>query len=1299
MKKIYLRFLLLITPLICSESSLYAQAVVCPSLAANSVTLNCSTPCATLNVTPSVNLQATTSYSVSAVTYAPFSYTTGTTATFAGAGWSSGTDDSYGDIVNLPFNFCFFGTSYNKIVIGTNGNICFNAVALANAYDPYSISGPLPGSNCTATENAIMGVWNDTYVGGGNIKYATYGTAPCRQFVISWNAVDLFLPGTYCDGNTTTSQIVLYESSNFIDINIGRRAPCAAWNSGYSVCGIENNAGSVFYCPPGENGTTYSATNLSWRFTPTGATSGWTYNWVAPGGASAGTGATVVVCPTVNTVYTVTGTSVACTGVTVSTTASVTVTSAASPITGTPSMCIGATTSLSDPTAGGTWSSTPASVATVSPTGVVSGLSGGTATISYALPSGCIATMVVTVSPIPVISGPTNVCSGSSITLTSSVPGLTWSVSNTAIATIGATTGVLTGITPGVETIYCPPLGTGCTATYTVTINPVANITGTASLCMGTTTTLTSSVVGGTWLSGSTGVATVSASGVVDGISAGTATISYTTPGGCLTKRIVTVNPVALITGVTALCAGGTTTLSNAVTGGTWLSGNTAIATITPTTGVVSGIAPGTSIITYTTAFGCTSTTTVTVIILSGITGNQVLCQGSTTTLFDGGGGGVWSSGNPGVATIGAASGVVAGISAGTANITYTAGGSGCYTTTTVTVNALPAIPVVTNNSPICADSTLMLFATDATTGINYKWTGPASFLSILQNLTIPNAQSGNGGIYNLLITNTTTGCTSTGSTTVVIKPTPAPPSLSALPIPCNGGTLTLSANGAAGATYSWSGPAAYSSTSQNNNIPAVLGTSNGTYTVIATLNGCPSLPATVVATITPNPAAPIVHDTSYCQFYTGIVPLNYQVDSAIGSRLNWFLGTTPLPGAPLPDSAINTYPAGTTWLVTQTVNGCTGTPASVRVTIIPKPQFSINYRNWVCQHDSIMLSYTIVPGSALVTPMYIWSLPVGATAVNGTNVTQPSVDVKFDSANVTYYDGSLTISNLGGECSTNEPFSVRVIPSPVAYAYSRSNICQGDTTGLGLTSKSADAVNFYWYIDGNTLSSSTVVNLIAANSNSGGPYSISWNDSGNHIITIECSTAEGCLSLPTHDTVEVHAIPDATFTYDTKSKGTLCLEDSVLFIANNTNYNCAYLWLPEHSFKNDNKPQIWGKVEQSQSEIMLTVTDPFGCVGSSVQEIDPNSCCTVLFPNAFTPNGDTHNDFFRPIFSGYHKFHSFMIVNRWGQTVFESDDTYPQWDGNHNGVPQDIGVYYYYIKYDCGGKTIEQKGDCTLVR
>ena len=173
MKKIHLRILFALVVLVCASGDLFGQAVVCPSLVSNSATLSCAEPCATLTATPSVDLTATTTYSVAAVTYAPFAYGAGTAATFSGVPWSTSTDDDYGDVVQLPFNFCFFGNTYSSIIIGTNGNICFNT-ALANSSDPWSISGPMPGSNCAATENAIMAVWNDTYVGGGNIYHKIY---------------------------------------------------------------------------------------------------------------------------------------------------------------------------------------------------------------------------------------------------------------------------------------------------------------------------------------------------------------------------------------------------------------------------------------------------------------------------------------------------------------------------------------------------------------------------------------------------------------------------------------------------------------------------------------------------------------------------------------------------------------------------------------------------------------------------------------------------------------------------------------------------------------------------------------------------------------------------------------------------------------------------------------------------------------------------------------------------------------------------------------------------------------------
>ena len=347
-----------------------------------------------------------------------------------------------------------------------------------------------------------------------------------------------------------------------------------------------------------------------------------------------------------------------------------------------------------------------------------------------------------------------------------------------------------------------------------------------------------------------------------------------------------------------------------------------------------------------------------------------------------------------------------------------------------------------------------------------------------------------------------------------------------------------------------------------------------------------------------------------------------------------------------------------------------------------------------MCDHDSLTFSYN---GSVLVSGTYYWSLPPGATPISGTTVNDPTIVVRFDSV---YGPHVLTLAatelNL---CTTYDTISVRVVPPPTSHCYMKPDICLGDTVSLSLSDKSDDASIFSWFIDGTSLINSTAVNIVSANSNSGGPFRISWNDSGNHVVTITCTTNEGCKSDPTYDSVHVHALPDPVFSMAPKATGALCLEDSILFIARHQDANCSYLWEPEHCFNNNNKPEIWGKVEQGRTDIWLTITDPFGCKASYNMQLDPNACCTVLFPTAFTPNGDGLNDKYRPIFNGYHNFHSFRIVNRWGQTIFESANSNPEWDGNFNGVPQDMGVYYYFIKFDCGGNVIEQKGDCTLVR
>jgi gliding motility-associated-like protein len=79
-----------------------------------------------------------------------------------------------------------------------------------------------------------------------------------------------------------------------------------------------------------------------------------------------------------------------------------------------------------------------------------------------------------------------------------------------------------------------------------------------------------------------------------------------------------------------------------------------------------------------------------------------------------------------------------------------------------------------------------------------------------------------------------------------------------------------------------------------------------------------------------------------------------------------------------------------------------------------------------------------------------------------------------------------------------------------------------------------------------------------------------------------------------------------------------------------------------------------------------------------------PISCelCPSEFPNVFTPNGDGVNDLLEPICGG--KSHKFKIQDRWGITVFESDEAKPVWDGRKDWTPCPTGVYFWsMIKSD----------------
>ena len=288
-------------------------------------------------------------------------------------------------------------------------------------------------------------------------------------------------------------------------------------------------------------------------------------------------------------------------------------------ITGASEICVGSASTLTDAAFGGFWNSTTP-YATVSPYGIVTGISAGIATISYTVVNSCgsaSAVLTLTINPLPdggIITGPSTVCTGGTVTLMDGVPGGVWSSSGTGVATVGVT-GVVTGFSAGTVTIsyitvnVCGSAG----ATKIITVNSIPSagiIAGLSSVCTGSAITLTDGTPGGTWSSSGPGFATVSATGIVSGLSAGVVTISYSvvnTCGSAAATKSVTVNSapsVGVITGPSSVCTGSTIALTDGIAGGAWSSIGSGVATV-DVTGIVTGISIGTVTISYTMINAC----------------------------------------------------------------------------------------------------------------------------------------------------------------------------------------------------------------------------------------------------------------------------------------------------------------------------------------------------------------------------------------------------------------------------------------------------------------------------------------------------------------------------------------------------------------------------------------------------------------------------------------------------------------------------------------------------------------------
>jgi len=288
LKSLSLQLFFIFILLFCLNS--FAQGPGCPNVnAGGNIELDCDQPCTDLSAT-FLQTGETTSYEVAPIDYNPPFPSTG------GTPISVNTDDVWSDPIPLPFDFCFYGGTYSEILIGSNGVITFDLVNNEpNGFCDWSFSDPIPSNNLFST--TIFGPYMDidpSIDGSGIINYTIFGEVPCRTMVVNFPVIPYFS----CEDLNMTTQIVIYETTNVVEIYLENRSDaCSNWNSGNAVIGLQNQNGTEGISAPNRNTGNWSAINEAWRFTPNG-NSNVAFSWLNENNEVISTDPIINVCPT-----------------------------------------------------------------------------------------------------------------------------------------------------------------------------------------------------------------------------------------------------------------------------------------------------------------------------------------------------------------------------------------------------------------------------------------------------------------------------------------------------------------------------------------------------------------------------------------------------------------------------------------------------------------------------------------------------------------------------------------------------------------------------------------------------------------------------------------------------------------------------------------------------------------------------------------------------------------------------------------------------------------------------------------
>ncbi len=348
-------------------------------------------------------------------------------------------------------------------------------------------------------------------------------------------------------------------------------------------------------------------------------------------------------------------------------------------------------------------------------------------------------------------------------------------------------------------------------------------------------------------------------------------------------------------------------------------------------------------------------------------------------------------------------------------------------------------------------------------------------------------------------------------------------------------------------------------------------------------------------------------------------------------------------------------------------INNCT----------LPQPvaSFSASLTN-ICTGDCISFTDLSTSSASGGITNWSWSFTGASTTTstqqNPTNICYPTAG---------NYQVMLTVTDANGTDDTimTNYINVTSCTLPTAsFGISDSTICAGNC--INFTDMSTGATSWLWTFNGGTPSSSTNQN----------PTNICFNTDSNYIIKLVVSNSFGS------DSSTLNLQVNATPTIDAGTDVTINLGEST--VLNATGTNGTYTWTPPDWLSCILCPTTTATPDETIT-YTVSVVDSNGCVATDQVSVVVNFENVIFVPNIFSPNGDGSNDVLYVRGKGIASF-DFIVYDRWGEKVFETNDLVTGWDGTFRGKAMNKAVFVYYLQATfIDGNEVKQKGDITLIR